>query len=79
MEVEARQLADDLRQQTEIANWINANGGDAEVPFAEPCIYILTLEGRMRADIGDYVIRGVAGEFYPCKPGIFEQTYEQAP
>jgi len=37
---------------------------------------ISTLEGEMRADVGDYIIRGVQGEFYPCKPDIFEQTYE---
>jgi len=35
-----------------------------------------TLEGTMDAQIGDWIIKGVAGEFYPCKPGIFEQTYE---
>lgn len=39
---------------------------------------IPTLEGVMRADRGDYVIRGVAGEFYPCKPDIFDATYEVA-
>lgn len=37
---------------------------------------IVTLEGVMTANIGDYVIRGVQGEFYPCKPDIFEATYE---
>ena len=74
--IEARQLVDDLRSHTQVANWINANGGTAEVPFAEPCIFILTLEGRMRADIGDWIIKGVQGEFYPCKPDIFEATYE---
>ena len=37
---------------------------------------IATLEGVMQAKPGDYVIRGVAGEFYPCKPEIFEATYE---
>lgn len=40
-------------------------------------LMIRTLEGDMRATYGDYVIRGVAGEFYPCKPDIFEQTYEE--
>lgn len=75
--IEALQLIDDLRSHTQVANWINANGGNAEVPFAEPCVYIVTLEGRMRADIGDYVIRGVQGEFYPCKSDIFEATYER--
>lgn len=37
---------------------------------------IYTLEGIMTANINDYVICGVNGEFYPCKPDIFEQTYE---
>jgi hypothetical protein len=37
---------------------------------------IETLEGFMTADPGDYIICGVAGEFYPCKPDIFEATYE---
>ena len=39
-------------------------------------IYIDTLEGTMAADKGDWVIKGVKGEFYPCKPDIFEATYE---
>ena len=37
---------------------------------------IPTLEGVMKASPGDYIIRGVQGEFYPCKPNIFENTYE---
>jgi hypothetical protein len=37
---------------------------------------IPTLEGVMRADVNDWIIRGVKGEFYPCKPDIFEATYE---
>ena len=40
-------------------------------------ISIPTLEGVMTADEGDWIIRGVAGEFYPCKPEIFEATYEE--
>lgn len=38
---------------------------------------IFTLEGVMQASPGDWIIRGVRGEFYPCKPDIFEQTYEE--
>lgn len=38
---------------------------------------INTLEGDMRTKPGDWIIKGVAGEFYPCKPDIFEQTYEK--
>jgi hypothetical protein len=41
-------------------------------------IDIKTLEGTMRADKGDWIIRGVKGELYPCKPDIFEATYEPA-
>ncbi|MGC9261425.1 MAG: hypothetical protein ACP5I8_15275 [Phycisphaerae bacterium] len=39
-------------------------------------IFIETLEGVMRADPGDWVITGIKGEKYPCKPDIFEATYE---
>lgn len=41
-------------------------------------IIIHTLEGDMKANVGDYIITGVQGEQYPCKPDIFEQTYEMA-
>lgn len=40
-------------------------------------IHIETLEGLMRINPGDYLIRGVKGELYPCKPDIFEKTYEE--
>lgn len=40
-------------------------------------IIIDTLEGPMTADIGDWIIKGVEGEFYPCKPSIFAKTYEE--
>lgn len=46
-----------------------------EVPFAE----IETLEGLMKASTGDFIIQGVKGEFYPCKPDIFLATYDKAP
>lgn len=39
-------------------------------------VVIETLEGKMIADPGDWIIRGVKGELYPCKPDIFEATYE---
>lgn len=42
----------------------------------EPWIEIKTLEGTMRGDKGDWIIRGVKGELYPCKPAVFEKTYE---
>lgn len=39
-------------------------------------VHICTLEGVMVASDGDYIIRGIQGELYPCKPDIFEKTYE---
>lgn len=42
-----------------------------------PELYIKTLEGNHHVSIGDYVIQGVNGELYPCKPDIFEKTYEE--
>jgi hypothetical protein len=44
--------------------------------FDDGAIQIATLEGTMRCDKGDWVIRGIKGELYPCKPDIFELTYE---
>ena len=51
--------------------------GDTMASFdASGEMKIRTLEGTMTAQAGDYIIKGVQGEFYPCKPDIFEQTYE---
>ena len=54
---------------------------DFSIPGArmtmDDALVIKTLEGHMRCEIGDWVIRGVKGEFYPCKPDIFEATYER--
>ena len=46
------------------------------LPIEERVIAIQTLEGEMTAQMGDWIICGVKGEFYPCKPDIFEATYE---
>ena len=43
----------------------------------KPAILIPTLEGNMMARLGDYIIKGVNGELYPCKPNIFIKTYEK--
>jgi len=40
-------------------------------------LFIQTLEGPMSANVGDYIIKGVKGEFYPCKEDIFNETYDQ--
>ena len=50
---------------------------DSVDPEAPPCdLFIRTLEGVHHASVGDYVIQGVNGELYPCKPDIFRKTYE---
>lgn len=50
--------------------------GVAHIPGIGDCMLIRTLEGTMRAEPGDWIIRGVKGELYPCKPDIFAATYE---
>ena len=64
----------------EIAQWcggrLNTDVKPSDHTDVRYSISIPTLEGVMTASEGDYVIRGVAGEFYPCKPEIFEATYE---
>jgi hypothetical protein len=84
VEVEAMQTApadpmvaekDREEQNRLVAQWISNEGGDV-VGFGVTGIDIGTLEGTMTASPGDWVIRGVQGEFYPCKPDIFAATYE---
>jgi hypothetical protein len=58
----------DFLQLTDVARWY-----DGTLVFR-----IETLEGQMTASKGDWIIKGVKGEFYPCKPDIFEATYEPA-
>ena len=63
---------------TEMKDFIGDYMGDYVLFFnPENKIIIHTLEGEMTAQIGDWVIKGVNDEFYPCKPDIFEKTYEK--
>ena len=78
--VEARQFRND--EGYSVLDWINRHQFNARKPFAAWIgdeLHIPTLEGMHTASIGDMIIRGVAGEFYPCKPDIFERTYEPEP
>lgn len=68
--VEARRLTQVNAE--ELAKWC---GGRIEYTY-RVAFEIPTLEGVMEAQEGDWIIRGVKGEFYPCKPDIFEATYE---
>ena len=50
---------------------------DAEYKYTNGELLLTTLEGNMLVSDGDYIIRGIEGEFYPCKPSIFEKTYDK--
>lgn len=76
--IEAIQFIDDVDRILEIQEF---SGGETIIVDYKnkynPTLKINTLEGVMTASVGDYIIKGVQGEFYPCKPDIFEQTYEE--
>lgn len=91
VEIQAVKFEGGALNASYIIDWILANDSTAryvdaqfiETPegfIAEAIrehIAIDTLEGTMRAAVGDWIIRGVQGEFYPCKPDIFKDTYEE--
>lgn len=52
------------------------SSGHIERPDEMTNLRILTLEGTMRVDKGDFIIKGIKGEYYPCKPDIFKLTYD---
>ncbi|WP_440896247.1 hypothetical protein ACS127_17255 [Amphibacillus sp. Q70] len=81
VEIEAFEWTGD-RHQIEDPIWISDAIKEGAVQFdhigtGDVQLTIKTLEGNMRANRGDYIIKGVQGEIYPCKPDIFEQTYEK--
>ena len=87
VEIEAVQLQPDYRSIVECIEFVFNIGmdssmiGEAETVRKvqeEKGFLIPTMEGDMKATFGDYIIKGVKGEFYPCKPDIFELTYEKA-
>ena len=75
--IEARQFTGN--NQLEILAWARPGLSKDALRAAQVMrlpVYIPTLEGEMKADPGDWIIQGVKGEFYPCKPDIFAATYE---
>jgi hypothetical protein len=60
----------------ELPDWLAQAYGKEEIVFSNIGIQIFTLEGTMWANADDWVICGISGEIYPCKPDIFEATYE---
>ncbi|NBU83480.1 MAG: hypothetical protein EBS21_02540 [Sphingomonadaceae bacterium] len=76
--IQAVQFHDTAESLSAISDF---SGKTISVDYQEPehpYLKIETLEGTMSASIGDWIIKGVKGEFYPCKPDIFEATYEKA-
>lgn len=59
-----------------IVNWMNQGKSNMIAWHNGTNIFIQTLEGTMQASVGDYVIKGVNNEFYPCKEDVFNKTYE---
>ena len=74
--IQAVQFNDTAESIEELVKFV---GDDINIDYGTkpPTLKIATLEGVMEAKVGDYIIRGVNGEFYPCKPDIFEKTYDQ--
>jgi len=63
----------------EIVDFVGRDNLDILGSYKEPDLVIHTLEGDHHAAVGDWIIRGIKGEFYPCKPDIFKQTYRLIP
>ena len=81
VEWDTKEVQDGLR---ELLAWINqdldydeALSAITEYHRLERVLYIRTLEGTMRAEPGDWIIKGIHGEFYPCKPSIFDESYQE--
>ena len=72
--IEAMQLTD-AASVLDIEEWINSPATGYQTN--PPTIWIDTLEGRMTANAGDWIIKGVNGEFYPCRNDIFIKTYQE--
>lgn len=75
--VEAVQIKMALYQEETLVNLTEIYEFCPDAFIGQLGLYIKTLEGIMLCSAGDWIIRGVNGEFYPCKPDIFEKTYER--
>lgn len=78
LEIEAVQFIDNADSLMELSNFIK--GQDVDIKRHKDFgsyLIIETLEGDMKADEYDYIIKGVNGEYYPCKPDIFEKSYDR--
>lgn len=60
----------------QVPDWWREASKDFLIDIPTTSVFIPTIEGTMEAKKGDYIIKGIKGEIYPCKPEIFEQSYE---
>lgn len=67
----------DIEGLIEFQRWVKSHDNQRKLTWSGGGLDIATLEGVMHANEGDFIIRGVAGELYPCKPDIFAATYEE--
>jgi hypothetical protein len=74
--IDAIQWDGTIKTLIQIEEWIS-DGCQADYTKEYPTCIIPTLEGDMTANLGDWIIKGVKGECYPCKSDIFEATYER--
>lgn len=75
--IEAMQFTEEAAANYKaIEAWCGGSVKGIALPPSERIIHIQTLEGEMTGQINDWIIKGVKGEFYPCKPDIFQATYE---
>ena len=74
--IEAEQLT--MANKDRAFNFVTCNHVADWDADGNPILKIQTLEGEMTAALGDWIIKGIKGEFYPCKPDIFDATYEPA-
>jgi len=74
--IDAVRVNDLLGNRSSIPPWAGNAIRTGDVSFSGEHLYIKTLEGVMSATLDDWLIRGVKGELYACKPDIFQQTYE---
>lgn len=75
--IEAMVFEDTVDCLAELSDFIDNQDVRINYFEPEPKLLIETLEGTMSANEGDYIIKGISGEFYPCKPDIFHKTYEE--
>lgn len=74
VEIEAERFTEENKDRVFV--WVSCNHYADFDEKHQPILVLSTLEGDMTARLGDWIIKGVKGEFYPCKPDIFEATYE---